>query len=143
MYNPPPVQFAPYPTQAPAKPQRGGFLTFVLVVRFIGDAFLVLTSLGVMALLSHEAKTGADIGQTGRTVGNMVTLLLGVTCIDLAGVAGVLSWKKWGVYLLGACEVLGLMLKIQNGQVGQAVLGLATLICAGFGIMMRWHHFED
>src|SRR5437773_9737929 len=107
MYNPPPVQFAPLPTQTVPKPklERGGFLTFILVVRFIGDAFLILTSLGVMALLSHEAKTGNSFGEQGRVVGNAVTLLLGVTCIDLAGVAGVLSWKKWGVYVLGGCEI--------------------------------------
>ncbi len=142
MYNPPP-QFAPLPTQTVAKPERGVFLTFILVVRFIADAFLILTSLGVMALLSHEANSGADLGTTGRTAGNLVTLLLAVTCIDLAGVAGVLSWKKWGVYLLGGCEVLGLVLKLQEGQVASAMIGLATLMLAGFGIAMRWRYFED
>lgn len=142
MYNPPPPQFVPFPTTV-AKPQRGAFLTFILVLRFIADVFLILTSLGVMALLSHEAKTGADLGTTGRAAGNMVTLLLGVTCIDLAGVAGVLSWKKWGVYLLGACEILGLILKLQQGQIGSAMVGLATLMLAGFGVAMRWRYFED
>jgi hypothetical protein len=143
MYNnPPPAQFTPFPPQTVAKPERGGFLTFILVLRFIADVFLVLTSLGVMALLSHEAKTGADIGDGGRAVGNTVTLLLGVTCIDLAGVAGVLSWKKWGVYLLGGCEILGLVLKLQEGHIASAMVGLATLMLAGFGIAMRWRYFD-
>jgi hypothetical protein len=140
MNNPPP--FAPYPPQPVVKPERGGFLTFVLVVRFIGDGLAILGSLGLMSVMSNAAENGARLGAQGRQLGNLVTIMLVSACLDLAGVAGVLSWKKWGVYLLGACEAVSLILRVQSGQTGMAMMGFLTLCFAAFGIAMRWRYFD-
>lgn len=142
MNNPPPVPFAPYPPQPVFKPERGGFLTLVLVARFIFDGFAVLGSLGLMSILSNAAESGVRLGAQGRQLGNLVTIMLLASCLDLAGVAGVLSWKKWGVYLLGACELVSLVIRINAGQTTQAFMGFCTLAFAAFAISMRWRHFD-
>ncbi len=142
MYNPPPIPLAPYPPRPVVKPERGGLLTFVLMVRFIADAFAILVSLGVMSALSIAAQNGTHVGAEGRAAGNLVTMALVVSCIDLAGVAGVLSWKKWGVYLLAGCQAFGLMFQVQAGQTAMAMVGLATMLISGFCIAMRWSHFD-
>jgi len=144
MNNPPPFlpgTSAPYPPQPVFKPERGGFLTFVLVLRFIGDGLAILGSLGLMSVMSTAAEHGVHSTQ-GRELGNLVTITLIAACLDLAGVAGVLSWKKWGVYLLGGCEAVSLILRVNAGQTGMAMMGFLTLCFAAFGIAMRWRYFD-
>jgi len=143
MNNPPPLlPLAPIPPRPQPKPERGGFLTIVLGIRLVADGFAILGSLGAMRLLSTAAESGTRLGSEGRAAGNFVTLLLVIACIDLAGVAGVFSWRKWGVYILGGCEALGFIIRIQAGQTGMLLVGMGTILAAGFAIAMRWRYFE-
>jgi hypothetical protein len=133
--------FQPLPPQSSPARVRGTFLTSVLGLRFVRDLFAIFT--GIVSMSALSSPDAPIYGPDRRALGNVLALALVITCVDLAGVAGVLSWKKWGVVILGASEALSIMTAIQSGGLGLATLvGLGTAIGIGFAIATRWKQFE-
>lgn len=122
-------------------PSRGAFLTGLLSLRFIRDlaglfiGFITMQALSLPDFPMH--------GQERRAYGNLVTMLMIAACVDLAAVAGTLSWRKWGVFMLAGAEVFSLVVSLEMQTLGgwSSLLGLLTIIGAAFAIMTRWKHF--
>ncbi len=142
-----PPDWNPYTVQA-ARPvprirARGAFLAFSLVVEAIQGLAAVLAGLFGLSALSH---TGTDVlsrmdPETLASARKTLLVMAASGAAELVCVAGIWSWKKWGVYALVFVEVIGSLDVIRSHPIA-TVLDLAFNLAFVFVIVSKWELFE-
>ena len=104
-------------------------------------AWMGLSFLLVFTGSSGDGPVDGATAQGMHVTAELAMLIFATALVELFGIAGTWSLKRWGVYILAGCSMLSFVLGLRTGQ-GFAIVSLATLLVAGFGIMMHWKDFE-
>ncbi|MEP7287582.1 MAG: hypothetical protein ABI947_17630 [Chloroflexota bacterium] len=105
--------------------ERGGCLTAYLVATIffaiLGLILLVTAGAALSAAVAAGAVSGADIPSVSP-----LPIILSVVSVIVAiiGVVGAWTWKKWGIYLIGASFIISALGSIIGGSFVSAVVGL-------------------
>jgi len=75
-------------------------------------------------------------------IASMTTLATGLALVELLGIAGTWSFKRWGVYVLSGFAMFGFVLRLQTGDSMGASLGLVSIIITGLVVATSWKDFE-
>jgi hypothetical protein len=120
--------------------ERGGCLTAYLVVAVLGAVASLVLLLGAGSLNASLAAQGVDTTLPGWVIPAQIVLVI----IAVAGVYGIWTWKKWGVYLLVAEWVLSTLIGVASGS--GASSGAASLVLGGavlyYLLKDKWAQFE-
>jgi hypothetical protein len=131
--------------QPPQKPELSGMLKAVLVMKALGALLVLGATFLALAALNAVVKPGA-IGSEGRAtmhaLGQILMLVAGVQLVELVGIAGTWSFKRWGVYTLAAFSMLDLVLNLKTANAFSLTIGLVTSLIVALGIASRWKDFE-
>jgi hypothetical protein len=98
----------------------------------LGGSFITLLALNDVAMPRELA----------HRIAMLCTLASGASLLELLGVAGVWTFKRWGVYTLAGFSMLGFVLRMHAGSPISAWLGVASTVIAGVAIAFRWQDFE-
>jgi hypothetical protein len=112
---------------------RGGWLTFLLVAKFVGNAIAAITyGLVICGVLTRQG-VGAWIA--------LVYLLLVLT--NITAIAALWNWQKWGLYLLIGGAVMIFALNVSLGLLRwPTVAGLFGPLLILVAVWPRWPRFE-
>jgi hypothetical protein len=141
MMQPFPFQPSPVPTVAPRR-ELPATLKILLGLKALGC--LLVTGLSFLTLLAFSDPVDR-VGMTpeaGRVIATLAMLATGASVIELLGVAGTWSFKRWGVYVLAGFSMLGFVFHLKMHDAFGATIGIATTLLAGLAIAMRWDDFE-
>ncbi|HEY1957352.1 MAG TPA: hypothetical protein VGH28_17155 [Polyangiaceae bacterium] len=127
------------------RPQLPGYLKAILVVKALGCLIGVAIAFTAMAVINSKVDP-TSLGDDGReamhSLGKLLTLVMVVELLQLVGVAGTWSFKRWGVYVLAGFSMLDIVLNIRTQNNTALLLGLVTSLIAAGGIAARWKDFE-
>ena len=104
-------------------------------------AWMGLSFLLVFAGSSADGPVDGATAEGMHVTAELAVLIFATALVELFGIAGTWSFKRWGVYILAGCSMLSFVLGLRSGQ-AFAIVSIATLFVAGFGILMRWKDFE-
>jgi hypothetical protein len=142
-----PIQpMQPFPAQpVSAAPRRElpGFLKAVLGLKVLGC--LLTMGLSFLMLLEFSNPSDRPVGMSpafAQHLAQLAMIATGVSMIELFGVAGTWTFKRWGVYVLAGFSMLSFVVRMNAGDAVGAVLSLASTMIVGFGIILRWKDFE-
>lgn len=124
--------------------ERGGCLTWYLVASIVfsilGLVLLLLAGAAIGAVAATGALSGADVPSI--PVFAIIVLIVGVI-VAIAGFFGAWTWKKWGIYLIGASFVISALGTLLGGNASQAVVGVVIeLAILWYVVKDRWTLFE-
>jgi len=103
----------------------------------IGGSFLVLAA--------FEDSSRWPEGMTAEMAHRMATLAMmstGISLLELFGVAGTWSFKRWGVYVLAGFSMLNFVVRMHSGDTFGALLSIGSTAIAGAVVASRWEDFE-
>ena len=115
----------------------------VLGLKVIG----CLLSIGAsfLGLLAFNAAADHDIAippEWAHRMANYAMIATGLSLVELLGVAGVWSFKRWGVYLLAGFSMLNFVVRMHSHDTTFALIGVASTAIVGAVIAARWSEFE-
>jgi hypothetical protein len=118
---------------AEPRPQLGGCLVALLVVMIIGNAWTSV--IYILAALGKFAPPGQP-----RWV---VPTLLIATLVNLASLAAIFNWLRWGLYVAFASAGLVFLLNIYLGANSYlATIGLIGPALLFILVLPLWKHFK-
>ncbi len=124
-----------------SRKERGGLLTFFilfnLVSNVIGIAILALGSAFVDGMASRGRMDEAVASRVSHAV--LFSVLVGL--VDTASLAGMWSWKKWGVYGVGGCILLSTLSSARQHSF-MSWFYVINAVCFVFMLLPRWKQFE-
>ncbi len=128
------------PSGTPVR-ERGGCLSLYLILAIVGAVFGLLAVLGTGSVNAQLAAAGQPtIDLPSWYIPAQVVLIV----ITLVAIYGIFTWKKWGVYVLGATWVLSLIASLAGGQ--SVVTSLVVLVIEAallwFVLRGKWALFE-
>lgn len=103
----------------------------------IGGSFLILAA--------FEDSSRWPAGMTADMAHRMATLAMmstGISLLELFGVAGTWSFKRWGVYVLAGFSMLNFVVRMHAGDAFGALLSIGSTAIVGAVIASRWEDFE-
>ena len=122
--------------------ERGGCLSLYLVLAIFGSVLGLLAVSGLGAVNAQLAANGVGVTPLPSWYVPAEVVLIVAT---LVAIYGIVSWKKWGVYLLVVLWIAGLVVTVAGGQ--SIVTGLVTLLieAALLALVLRnkWALFES
>lgn len=139
------MQPQPMQPMQPPKKELPSYLKVVLGLKGLGClAVLGLTLIGLSAMssgvdwpaLTDESRAGLHF------MSRLFMWLMGVELVELLGIAGTWTFKRWGVYILGGFSMLDVVLNLRLESSFGITIGLVTTLVAGFGIATRWGDFD-
>ena len=140
---PPHLAFAPPPSAR--KKEHPRTLLAILALKGVGSLFgLAFGIMGYAALSNAQTETphfGTRV-QDAHALANLALVMILVSAIELAGVLGTYSFKRWGVFIVTGFTIFSALLHVKNGETYSAVLGLLSTAVLGLLIFPRWVEFE-
>ncbi len=124
--------------------ERGGCLTWYLV------ASIVFSIIGLLLLLLAGAAIGA-VEATGALAGTDVPrlsafpIIISIVAIvvSVVGFFGAWTWKKWGIYLIGASFVISALGGLIGGKLSSAAISLVIEFAVLWYVLReKWAFFE-
>jgi hypothetical protein len=115
----------------------------VLGLKALGCLFAIGASF--LMLLAFTAAADHDITMPPALAHRMASYAMiatGVSLVELLGVAGVWTFKRWGVYMLAGFSMLNFVIRMHAGDSTFAMIGLASTAVVGAVIAARWADFE-
>jgi hypothetical protein len=115
----------------------------VLGLKVIGCLFAIGASF--LMMLAFTAAADHDITMPpalAHRVASYAMIATGVSLVELLGVAGVWTFKRWGVYTLAGFSMLNFVIRMHAGDSLFALLGLVSTAVVGAVIAARWSDFE-
>ncbi len=135
-----PFQFPGALTPKPKK-ERPSLLTFMLGVRGALDLFIV--GLGVISYTELGAQSDVTIPrEQAQHLGNVLLVTIVISFVELMGVIGTFSYKKWGVYILLGFAAINIMANLSAGNKITALVALGTTAIIGAMLYPRWNDYE-
>jgi len=108
--------------------RRHGCLTIWLLILLLWNLTLILTSTGCNMI--------QWFGDIGEPFGWYFPLMIALSVISIICVFALFGWKKWGFWGLLAVSVVKIILEIQAGGSGFAVLsGVALSMLILYGVL--------
>lgn len=161
-YQPPPQQQQPYsqqPQQPYPPPQPLGFAppptpkkkvqprSLVVILALKGISALLALAFGIMAYaaLSNVQTETPHFGtqvQDSHALGNLALVMVFVSAVELAGVLGAYTFKRWGVFIVVGFTVFSALLHMKNGETASAAFSLLSTAALSILIFPRWAEFE-
>ena len=144
----PPMQpFKPFPPDGPrAKPPKAplsGALKAILALKLLSVLFVMGVVFLVLAAGSSIAPpTDAASRQLMHQIANLALFAMGVSIIELIGIAATWSMKRWGVYTLVGFSMLNIAIRLSAHDNTSAGFGALTTILVGVMIVPRWNDFD-
>ena len=115
-----------------------GLVKLILGLKVAGCLVVLFGSMLALAALSNKPLAP----EMAHQLSTLLTLSSGAAAVQLVAVAGVWSFKRWGVYLLVTIGLLAVVFDMKAGSTFSAALGISTLLFVGFAIAGRWNDFE-
>ena len=103
----------------------------------IGASFLMLLAFNAAA--DHDITMPPALA---HRMANYAMVATGLSLVELLGVAGVWSFKRWGVYILAGFSMLNFVIRMHAGDSTFAMIGIASTVIVGAVIAARWADFE-
>jgi ABC-type branched-subunit amino acid transport system permease subunit len=131
--------------QSTPKPVRGlpARVKTVLMLKTLGCLFTIGGSLIMMTVVSDPQSWPEGFGaEWARRVAMLSVVATGLSLVELLGVAGTWSFKRWGVYVLSGFSMLNFVVRMQAHQTFSAGLSLISTLIVGIVIASRWEDFE-
>lgn len=135
----------PFVPPKPPRPRLPFYLKALLALKAAACVlvlFLCFTTLAVLNAKVDPMSMGDDGRRAMHALGQILMLLVVVELLQLLGIVGTWSMKRWGVYLLAFFAMLDVVLNLRAHSPVAITLGLATTIIVGSGIVVRWKDFE-
>jgi hypothetical protein len=138
----------PFPMMPPPpQPKREvpSYLKLLLVLKALGClftvglSFLMLTTLNRAAAHQHPT---SEQQASMQLVAEITMIAAGMSLVELLGVVGTWSFKRWGVYVLAGFSMMNFVLRLRSGDQLGASMSLAMSVLVGVGIALRWKDFE-
>lgn len=132
------VQSTPRPRQELPKSLR-----VMLGLKTVGC--LIMMGLSVIVLLAFSDPQSWPEGMTSEMahkVANISVVATGVALLELLGVAGTWSFKRWGVYVLAGFSMMSFVLRVHMGDAFGAAISVTTTLITGLVVAGRWKEFE-
>jgi len=138
--QPPTFQFPPSLTPKPKK-ERSALLTGMLALRGVMD--LAVVGLGVIAYTALGAQSDVTIPrERAQHAANILLVGIVIAFVELMGVIGTFSYKKWGVYILLGFAGLNIMANFSAGNTVAAYVALGTTAIIGVTLYPRWSDYD-
>jgi hypothetical protein len=132
------VQSTPKPVQG--LPPR---VKTVLMLKTLGCLFTIGASLLMMMAVSDPAHWAEGFTvEYARRIALLSMVATGISLLELLGVAGTWSFKRWGVYILSGFSMLNFVVLMQSHQSFSAGVSLVSTMIVGAVIASRWEDFE-
>ena len=132
------VQSTPKPVRA--LPQR---VKSVLMLKTIGCLFTIAGSLITMMAVSDPQYWPEGFGAAWAHKMAMLSMVAtGLSLLELMGVAGTWTFKRWGVYVLSGFSMLNFVVRMHAHQTFSAGVSLVSTMIVGWVIASRWEDFE-
>lgn len=115
----------------------------VLGLKVVACLFAIGASF--LALLAFNTAADHDIAiprELAHRMANFAMIATGLSLVELLGVAGVWTFKRWGVYLLAGFSMLNFVVRMHSGDSTSAMISLAMTVVVGASIAARWADFE-
>ena len=115
----------------------------VLMLKTLG-ALLVIGSSLIALMAVNDPQSWRD-GFNAEMAHRIALLSMGATALsllELLGVAGVWTFKRWGVYVLSGFSMLNFVIEMQMHATFSAGLTILSTMIVGFVIASRWEDFE-
>jgi hypothetical protein len=141
--------FQPFPQESAVPSSRSGArplpgsLKLILGLKALGCLLTSFLSMLVMMALSD--RTALPEGMTvamAHQLGQLAMIATGVSIVELLGVAGTWTFKRWGVFVLATFSMLNFAIRMSGHDSFGAILSLGTTALAGLVIAARWREFE-
>jgi hypothetical protein len=131
------VEPAPAPLSKPMQlyeePIRGGWLTLLLVMKFIGNVIAAITYLFVVCGVLSLNGRGPSVA--------LAYLALVVT--NITAIAAIWNWRRWGLYLLVVSAIVIFALNLSLGLLHWSTgIGLFGPLLVFAAMWPRWKSFE-
>jgi len=108
-------------------------------------ASLATMFLSVVVLLAWSDPADRPIGMSqemAHRIATMASAASALSLLELFGVAGTWSFKRWGVYILTGFSMLNFVVRMHSGDAFGACLTIATTLVTGAVVASRWQDFE-
>ena len=131
--------------QSTRKPVQGlpAGLKAILMLKTLSCLLIVGASLLMMISVSDPANwTQGFSAEYARRVALLSMVATGISLLELLGVAGTWSFKRWGVYVLSGFSMLNFVVLMQSHQTFSAGTAVVSTMVVGFVIASRWKDFE-
>jgi len=139
MANPNFSGFPPFNAPPPKKRELPSQLKAILGLKVVGCLFVIAGSLLTLLGLSDK-HVPSDIA---HNIARLTSLGTGAALLELLAVAGIWSFKRWGVYMMAGFTMLGLVFNLKLGGVGfTTIVNVVMTAVAGIAIAVRWNDFE-
>ena len=140
-----PFDIQPSSSLVPSSKRRElpGQVKGILGLKVLGC--VVTMGISVLTLLAWSDPASEPIGMSSEMahrVANYAMLASGASLLELLGVAGVWSFKRWGVYVLSGFSMLNFVIRMHSGDTFGAFLSIVATAIAGAAIATRWQDFE-
>ncbi len=146
--QPPPMQpFRPFPPDKPQpkgpKAPLSGTLKLILGLKLISVLFVMGGVLLVLMAGSEAAKpTDAATRNAMHQLANLALMAMGASFVELIGIAGTWSMKRWGVYTLMGFSFLNIAVRLSAHDNASAGFSALTTLLVGIMIAPRWNDFD-
>ena len=138
----PPVFDFPEPPRAP-KPKKVRPPVLSAMLGLKGAVDLLIVGVGVISYADLGNKAGVTIPrEQAQHLANVLLVGIVLSFVELFGVLGTFSFKRWGVYLVVGFSALNVMANLSSGNRWTAMIGLATTILVGAFVYPRWSDYE-
>ncbi len=137
MYQP------PHPFAPPRRKELPARVKGVLGMKACGSVAMILLS--AVLLFAFNDRSKWPIGMTpeqAHKFANLALLATGASFIELLGVVGTWSFKRWGVYVLAFFTMLGFVFRVSGGDKIGALVSAGSTIIVGLVVASRWSDFE-
>ncbi len=106
---------------------------------------LLTMGLSVIVLLAWSDPADRPVGMSqamAHHIAMMAAAGSALSMLELFGVAGTWSFKRWGVYILTGFSMMNFVVRMHSGDAFGACVSIATTLITAFVIASRWEDFE-
>lgn len=115
----------------------------VLMLKTLGCLLGIGASLIAMTTVSDPHNWPDGFGaEWAHRIATLSMVGTGLALLELLGVAGVWSFKRWGVYVLSGFSMLNFVVELQAHATFSAGLTFVSTTIVGLVIASRWEDFE-
>jgi ABC-type branched-subunit amino acid transport system permease subunit len=142
-----PFQFeVPASTSPTSRPRRElpGYIKGMLMLKLL--ACLVTLGISTLFLLEGSDPANAQVmtiaPEAAHRLAMYAMVASGISLVELLGVAGTWSFKRWGVYVLGGFSMLNFVVRWHAMDTFGAIISVTTTAIAAMLVASRWEDFE-
>ena len=115
----------------------------VLMLKTLGCLLGIGSSLFMLMAFSDPQQWPEGFGaEYAHRIAMLCEVATGLALLELLGVAGVWSFKRWGVYVLSGFSMLNFVVELQMHATFSACLTIFSTMIVGWAIASRWEDFE-